>query len=164
MNSRTYFNEIIRNIKHHGSVADFRIKGKTLYRQYRDAVQLINFQGSQSNTADVLKFTVNLGIYLQPLAILDEDPETTTNILKAHWSRRIGSYKDDGIDYWWTVQSESQVQSVSYEVIQILEQSAIPAMNGLSSTAALCAIWKRGDHPGIYERQRQRFLELLCGE
>jgi hypothetical protein len=107
MSSKDFFSKIIRNVKHHQSFADFKIKGKTLYRQYRDAIQLINFQGSQSNTADVLKFTVNLGIYLQPLAILDEDSETTTNILNAHWSRRIGSYRDDGVDYWWTVQSDS---------------------------------------------------------
>lgn len=164
MDLKAYSNQIVRNVKHHPNVAGFRIKGKTLYRHYGDAIQLINFQGSGSNTVDIMKFTINLGIYLPSLAVLDEDPEMTTDILKAHWRSRIGSYMGDGTDYWWKVESEMQLRPISDEIVQVLEHSAIPAMNELSSVDALCAVWKRGEHPGIGKNQRTRFIELLCGE
>jgi hypothetical protein len=162
MNLTKCSNEIVRIVKHSLKSSDFRTRGKTLYRQYGDVIQMINFQSSASNTPEVMKFTINLGIYLKPLALLDEDPEMTTDIHKCHWGDRIGSYMGGGTDYWWTIRSETQIGAVSSEIAQILDDSAITALNELSSADALCVIWKKGGHPGIYEFQRERYLELLC--
>ncbi|AQR72425.1 hypothetical protein BXU08_00960 [Sphingomonas sp. LM7] len=144
--------------------AGFTKRGTSFRRKYDDNIAIIDFQKSTDNSAQALKFTINLGVISSKL-LSRWDPEklpSKQTVWEAPLRERIGTLAY-GEDRWWTVTSNEPVSAIENEVTNLIETCAVPFLDQHQSDNALIAMWKRGNSPGLTEGQRVRNLSLLEG-
>ena len=97
---------------------------------------LIGIQKSMYSDSLSLKFTVNL--YVVPKEqwekVKDErnyfPVKPTANVSWGiGWSKRIGNLLPENLDYWWSLDSETDLNNLANEVIDTICNKAVPAMN-----------------------------------
>jgi len=145
---------MLRPLGFEGSRASFS-------RVSEDVVHLIDVQGSRANTAGDARFTVNVGVFASELVYPDVRDETKPSISVAHWRTRLGFLSPESTDLWWSVRDTVEAQSVAAEMVSCVTAYALPALAKLPNLAALVALWRSGNSPGITEHQRQEYLTRL---
>jgi hypothetical protein len=140
---------------------DFRRKGNTFARQTDSVTQIINIQRSRSSTSSALIVTINVGVYLGPLGIALGDAETTDDVWECHWQQRLGNLMPVHNDKWWTITTEDGARSAMREIMEMINEYALPALATVDSTDKLVQLWQSGISPGLTEIQAQRYLNAL---
>jgi hypothetical protein len=122
---------------------------------------LIEFQRSVSNSSEILKFTVNLGVVCGEL--LDRGPSGIQNsrMTDAHLSERIGFLLPQRNDKWWEMTGSTDRALLVEEVVRLLVEEGVPYVRRHIDTKALMALWESGQSPGITSRERFRLLSKL---
>lgn len=137
-------------------------RGASFRRKYGNNIAIADFQKSSESSADVLRFTINLGIV--SAKILEKwDPEkdpAKQSIWDAHLRVRLGELVY-GKDHWWVIASNETGAEVGEEVATLVETEAVPFLDKHHSDLALIALWKSGKSPGLTEGQRDRNLAML---
>lgn len=105
--------------------------------------------------------TVNLGVFLKPLAIKLGDEIKSPNVSDCHWRQRIGNIMPNGFDKWWEVSNTKEANQASHDIVTMLTDWGIPVLDNLSSLEKVIALWKDGISPGVTEGLRQRYLAIL---
>jgi uncharacterized protein DUF4304 len=127
----------------------FRKKGSTFVKECGDDVVLeVNLQKSTSSTSTGLRATVNLRVYSRTLTramgySLDypADPHR-------HWEERIGKLMPEQSDRWWTLETSPTAVQAGKEMADALFRYGLPALDAVSSTEKLRALWLlRGGQP-----------------
>lgn len=138
----------------------FRKKGMLFFSDVNDVVLFIQLQASRTSTKDMLKATVNLGIFSRTVAERvgnTHDP----NIYEAHWRERIGFFMTLPRDKWWRIHNEAEAKRCASEITNVLANRVLPEMQSLASTERLRSLWEAGKGPGLSNFQRTQNLNAL---
>src|SRR5205823_2772907 len=132
-------------LKPHG----FRKKGATFVKDGDDVVLIVQLQKSRSSTATHVKATVNLSAYSRSLTRALGYPLEYPHDPRIHWQVRLGGVMPGGQDRWWEAREERGTSRAGEEIAQALTHYGLPALDGVSTTPKLVALWQAGRHPGI---------------
>jgi len=146
-------------LKPHG----FQKRGRTFVADGEGVTLLVNLQSSTSSTEDELLATINLAVHLPRLAERTGAGKETLSksVWDSHWSRRIGHLMEHQQDYWWRISDDEQAERAGNHMANILRRDGLPALLEVAAIDKLKTLWEQGQSPGLTERQRDRYLELL---
>jgi len=96
----------------------FRKSSRTFRRGFDHCVQITNIQGSWTNYGDQGQFTMNLAVYFPEAAELHGLYSITNHptISDCMIGVRIGRLMPVKRDYWWEVDSESNLDEISSDI------------------------------------------------
>ena len=144
------YKELVKKIKVKLKPIGFLLKGDTFYIKKDNNWGLINFQKSR----DSPKFTINIGI---SSTILRENREGISTekpfVEDCHWRKRIGFFLAVNKDYWWDLDSYTNIEFLYDEMIKIVEDIAIPVIDQHISDKSLESEWLQGKGAGLTEFQ-----------
>jgi hypothetical protein len=106
----------------------FKKRGRNFFRESEDRVDVLNVQSSRWNSGESGSFTINLGVYLPAIADLSEAlpvrglPKEYECTLR----ERIGSLMPCNRDYWWAIESGSNLEVIASEIAATVEVHALP--------------------------------------
>lgn len=97
---------------------------------------LVGFQGSKFNTAEAMKFTVNLKVVRRDTwrdayadkPYIGKTPSANVHAGNFEWAHRIGKLMPADSDLWWSLRSGQDTGSIAADVIEALSVYGIPAM------------------------------------
>jgi len=137
----------------------FNKKGNGYTHQQNDITYYIETQGSRHSTSDNLVVTVNIGLTSSQIFSLWDIslPEAK----QRHWEKRIGTFTSPRNDKWWEIKTEAEALNAAGEITAILELKVLPEILAIRSTQDLEDLWKQGKSPGITDKLRLEFLQLL---
>jgi hypothetical protein len=106
-------------------------KGRTFYRALEHCILLVNIQGSQWNSVDSARFTLNLAAHFPEgkEKIGGRLPAKLPTINKVPMQARIGVLMPKNQDHWWELSSASEVDRVSGEVLKAWQDFGRPWMD-----------------------------------
>lgn len=129
-----------------GSIVHQRLLKDLGYRKTRlnwvrsdEWVQVINIQLSSWNDAGDAQFTVNLGLFIEPLHIASGARPVSKNLKEYECDvrERIGELMPTKTDQWWRVKRESDPDRIANELISNLERHALPWLGKMNSYEAV---------------------------
>lgn len=135
--------------------------GSTFRLRNPDTISIVSLQSSNSSSSSLVKVTVNLGVHIPAL----QDPQRTEknrSISSCHWRQRIGSLMPEKNDVWWSIQTPEEASSVATAITRAVEQFGLPAVEQVSTVAALKQLWESGHGPGLTEVERVQCLHGLA--
>lgn len=96
----------------------------------------LGFQSSVSNSAERVKFTVNLLVSDKDAwtrsrderPYLPEVPSPNVSYGQPVWWERIGALMPSGRDQWWTITNPRVASNVALEVVAAVRDFALPAL------------------------------------
>lgn len=142
----------------------FSRKATTFRRELGEVMHLVEVQKSRRSSASTVVFTVNLGVAsLRLLRRAEKDPVQWAWDA-CHWRERLGDVAGAGSDVWWSISDEASAAAASSQVTQWLAASGLPALDALSTDAALRDLWLSDRSPGLTEGQRLVSLADLLRE
>lgn len=156
------FETMIKSIAPILSEFGFSRKKHLFYSKPNGNWKIIHFQKSLSSTADVVIFTIELGIASAKLfEFFGRKISGPPKIEDCHWRQRIGFLLPDHKDYWWTIKSWEEASGLIDPLTETLVTLAIPELNALQSDLALRDHWASGNSGGLTEVQRLITLSTL---
>jgi hypothetical protein len=141
--------------------AGFKRRGQLFERSVGDVVHLVQLQKSRSSSADALRATVNLAIWVPALAPIRAGIRDAPSEPGAQWRERLGFTMPQRRDLWWDVRSEAEAEQVAADIAASLQSYGLPRLDAVRSSEELENLWRKGLGPGLTEHQRRRFLEQL---
>ena len=146
--------------------AGFKRKGPHLHRKVGELFHAIHFQASQWGTSAEGKFTVNL-IVTSPVLYTEwmgrPFPANPASALFPV-QMRIGSLMPERCDYWWRVDSESDVSSLAMQVANEIEHYAIQFFTSYESNEAFLVQLRQGICPGCTAPQAAVVHALVAND
>jgi len=136
--------------------AGFRKKGTHFARDIADVVHLVTLQSSVGSTADAVRVTVNLGVWVPAL-----EGDAIPDIWSAHWRERLGFVMPDKRDVWWDAASEGEARVVADRIANAVRDFGLPALSRLANRRALLDLWRTGSSPGLTEVFAERLMKRL---
>lgn len=132
------------------AAAGFKRKGFHLHRKAGELFHAIQFQASRWGSTAEGKFTVNLIVTSPDLYKEWIGRPFPLNPASALFpiQRRIGSLMPQRSDYWWTVDSDTDISSLATKVAETIENSAIRFFADYESNEALLSQLRKGICPG----------------
>ena len=157
------FKEIITALNPFFKQNGFTKKGNTYYLEVNKNYGLVNFQKSRESTKDLIKFTINFGIYSNFLGQLEYD---YNNLLKpefdqCQWQARVGTFMSGSDDYWWSVNLSDDLNNVTNNVMDIVRNNIMPEMYKRLSDDGLINCWMNETFAGTTEIGRFKYLTTL---
>lgn len=157
------FAEIIKAVHPVLKQAGYTKQGSKFRKLFCPNVALIQFQRSRYNDKYDIRFTINISIIsaalMQYLGALEDLKKASE--WHGHLRQRIGSFDPLATDKWWKLDDNSDAQSISKEVVQLVTDCAIPFISDHSTDEQLLAYWKSGKAAGTTEFQREQFVAIL---
>jgi hypothetical protein len=123
------------------------------------SVAVVEFQKSMDNTAERLRFTINLAIVCDGLRP-SETPLERVHSYEGQLVERIGWLLPNRGDKWWELTAATNVEAIATEVSRLIEEKAIPYLLPYLDIEALIALWESGEGPGLTDFQRLQYLEM----
>ncbi|MPS29666.1 MAG: DUF4304 domain-containing protein [Alcaligenaceae bacterium] len=136
-------------------------RGSSLRKEMDGNVAVIEFQKSSKSSADVILFTINVGIICGRLLEAERSLPKKVGIVDAHIRQRIGMLLPDRSDKWWTIEPRSDAGSLVEEISRLIERDVVPYLDRYLDDKALVALWESGQSPGLTEIQRLKYLTRL---
>lgn len=117
--------------------------------------RIINIQLSRWNSADDVQFTLNFGLFIQPLHQLAERPTPTGALREPDCivRSRYGSLTPSRLDHWWKVTPQTDVPEVIRDVTGALVTYGLPWLNSLTDYSSVAV---------EFERQKDTFMASLA--
>jgi hypothetical protein len=130
------------------------------------SVGLIEFQSSDRSTKEKLIFTVNLGVYLRPIARFFHPAavKDRPRIGDCHWRERLGYLLPERGDKWWNVESLQELDRSISEIHLGLTEYGLPQLLRYLDPAELRDEWLSGRSPGLTDTQRLLNVSVLVQE
>jgi hypothetical protein len=113
----------------------FRKSGMNWTRQADSgAILAMRIQGSQGNTTDLARFTLNLGVYFPGIvAVLGRPDVPSPREIDCHIRERA-SFLRDGTDSWWTVVSDLEADVAGEDLVVAVKRYGLPWLMRVSET------------------------------
>ncbi len=115
---------------------------------------IISFQKSKEANPNEFVFTINLGVVSNSIITYLGDKVDKPNILDCHWKQRIGYLLSSKSDFWWKIDSTTNLDILTSEIINILETAAIPEIYKHISDESLEKMWLSNEYGGLTELER----------
>lgn len=141
----------------------FSKKGNSFYLEAGKNYGIVNFQKSRESTKDIIKFTINFGIYSDVLGQLQYDYNSSAKpeVEQCHWQSRIGSFMPGSPDYWWYVNASDNLSNITSNVMEAVQSIVMPEINKRLSDEGLINSWMNDSHAGTTEIGRFKYLTTL---
>jgi hypothetical protein len=159
MASKEYKKIILDKIHERLKPRGFKKSGGNFTKTTGDMTYFVNIQSSRESTAETLKTTVNLEIASMTIAKIEDDLLPIK--YRRHWTERIGFFLDRPSDKWWTVFNEEEAEKASKEIVDIIEKKVLVEFERLKTTTDLVNLWKNDKCPGLTDKQRLKYLQLM---
>lgn len=106
----------------------FKKKGRNFHREHTNRIDVINVQASLYNNASSAEFTVNVGVYYPSIAELSGalPVKGAPKEYDCTIQSRIGSVREDGRDFWWTIGPSSADSAVAKDLANNVRDYCIP--------------------------------------
>jgi len=103
-------------------------KGSTYYLALDHCVLLVNIQGSQWNSGDSARFTLNLAIHFPEASekIGGRLPSPPPKLHKVPMQARIGILMPKNHDHWWELSTGTPVDAAAAEVLKAFQDCGQP--------------------------------------
>lgn len=139
----------------------FKKKGREYHLAGQDFFNVVAFQSSQSNTRDLAKFTLNLGVSLPTVEKLlgRSQVRGVPKECECTLRTRIGSLLSPPQDKWWMAEPNSDVGALAASVLhdwEVLAKPWLEAHRDLRKARSLMEYW------GMFEQSVA--VSLLLGE
>jgi hypothetical protein len=136
----------------------FERRGLTFVRRAADGfVSMIELQPSRKSTQEQLLFVINFGVIVPSLFLGDD--LTKPEYGGCHWGGRVSD--KDGVEIWWPVRADDDVEQLAARVTTLMEQEVLPALEAKQREEDLIALWETGRSPNLVDSQRLLFLGML---
>jgi len=133
-------------------------------RQVDNLLHLIELQRSVGSSSRAIRFRINYGVLSVRVAEFFGAATSelrSYDVQSSHWIDRAGPQDDPSGDGWWEVGVVGDLPEVASDVLHVLNQVVLPALDQLSSEDGLLQLWRGGRGPGITEAQRLANLAAL---
>lgn len=93
--------------------------GRTFYSLGESRTTIVNVQASKSNLGEEGTFAINLGVYIPDVAKITNALPFTGRFPKEYdctIRQRLGMLMTDGKDYWWSVNSTTDIDALAKDV------------------------------------------------
>ena len=123
----------------------------------------MGLQSSVKSDANRKIITFNVGVSSERLLQFLSRPPVRTKLVinDCHWCERLGFLIPDRHDKWWQVGPETDLEQLGAELVDCLENYAIPALEKYATDEALRDLWLSGESPGLTNEGRLSNLALL---
>ena len=160
------FKELITSLTPLLKQMGFNKKANSFYLEVNKNYGVVNFQKSRESTKDLVKFTINFGVYSDVLGKLEYDYYNSVkpDIEQCHWHSRVGNFMPDGSDYWWTVNISDDLNNINTNVVNVVQNVIIPQINKRLSDEGLIYCWMNETFAGTTEIGRFKYLTTLLKE
>lgn len=157
------FKELIKALTPSFKSIGLSKKGNSFYLESGKNYGVVNFQKSRESTTEIVKFTINFGVYSDVLGQLEYDYNNSgkPEFEQCHWQARIGSFMPNSPDFWWSVDSSAVLHDVVYNVMQMIESIIVPEINKRLSDEGLITCWINDNYVGTTEIGRFKNLTIL---
>ncbi|NJM24454.1 MAG: DUF4304 domain-containing protein [Bacteroidia bacterium] len=141
----------------------FHKKGNTFYLEANRNYGVVTFQKSREASRDIVKFTINFGIYSD---VLGQSQYGNWNHLKpeveqCHWQSRVGSFMPGSPDYWWNLKTSDTLSNITSSVIEVVQNIVVPQLSKRLSDEGLTSSWMNEGYAGTTEIGRFKYLTTL---
>lgn len=158
------FKELIKALTPLLKQIGFNKKGHNFYVEVDKNYGVINFQKSRDSTKEAIKFTINFGVYSNVLGqVLDYDYNNLTipDFYQCQWEVRVGEFMPGSPDYWWQVNFSDDLSSITYNVMEAVQNIIVPEINKRLSDEGLINCWMNESYTGTTEIGRFKNLTIL---
>jgi len=152
--------ESAKSIAHLG----FKRNGLKISKCLDGNCALIEFQKSRDNTADRIKFTINLAVICGKLLELFQPPLEKAGSADSHFWNRSGGLLGGEPDKWWELTPSTNEKVLMNEISSLVREKAAPYVLQYVRSDALIQLWKSGKSPGLTHKQRLQYLKRLEGD
>ncbi|MBT2559830.1 DUF4304 domain-containing protein [Pedobacter sp. ISL-68] len=156
------FKELIKQISPFLKQMKFVKKRNTFYLKSDKNFGIINFQKSRESTNDLVRLTINFGIYSDILGEMDNVFDGShPDVEDCHWSARVGAFMPGMPDYWREIGVSDDLTNVTLDVIASIQNLILPEINKRLSDEDLINNWINRDFTGTTEIGRFKYLTTL---
>jgi len=157
------FEELIKALTPILKPMGFSKKGNSFYLEAGKNYGVVNFQKSRESTKDVVKFTINFGIYSDVLGQLQYGFNSTAKpeVERCHWQARVGIFMPGIPDYWWNVSTSGNLSGITSNVMGTVQSIMVPEINKRLSDDGLINSWMNESYAGTTEIGRFKYLTTL---
>jgi len=159
-----FFKELIKALAPLFKQMGFNKKGNNFYLKAGKNYGVVNFQKSRDCTKEVIKFTINFGVYSDVLGqALDfaYNNLTKPDVWQCQWRSRVGSFMPGSPDYWWKVNVLDDFNTILSSVTEAIQNIVVPELNKRLSDESLINNWLNDDWGGATEIGRFEYLTTL---
>lgn len=138
-------------------------KGNSFYLEAGKNYGVVNFQKSRESTKDVIKFTINFGIYSDILGQLQYGYNSSAKpeVEQCHWEARVGDFMPGSPDYWWNASTSDNLSGITSNVMKTVQGIIMPEINKRLSDEGLLTSWMNDSYAGTTEIGRFKYLTTL---
>lgn len=157
------FKELIKSLTPTLKSMGFSKKGNTFYLEEGKNYGIVNFQKSRESTKDVVKFTINFGIYSDVLGQLQYGYNSSTKpeVEQCHWEARVGSFMPGSPNFWWNASTSDNLSDIASDVMETVQSIVMPEINKRLSDEGLINNWINEGYAGTTEIGRFKYLTKL---
>ncbi|AZA75188.1 DUF4304 domain-containing protein [Chryseobacterium indoltheticum] len=157
------FKELIKKLTPFLKSLGFSKKGNSFHLELDKNYGIINFQKSRESTEDVLKFTINFGIYSNVLGQSEYDYNNLSKpeIEQCQWNSRVGAFMPNSPDYWWIINFTDDLNTYTQDLVDNIQNIIIPEINKRLSDEGLINSWLNENNAGTTEIGRFKYLTTL---
>jgi len=155
------FRYIVNNSCINAVQLGFRRQGFILRRLSGQAIGVIQFQRSRTNTERKLSFTIELAIVVRTLRDQSEAKLDRVSCTDGHLRQRIGMLLPEKTDKWWEADSSTELAILADEISSLISDVAVPYVERYLDLYALVELWELQQSPGLTAIQRASYLDQL---
>ncbi|MFN8359680.1 MAG: DUF4304 domain-containing protein [Candidatus Kapaibacterium sp.] len=158
------FNELIKILTPHLKQIGFSKKRYTFYLEVDKNYGVVNFQKSRESTKEVIKFSINFGVYSNTLRQLDywtRDLVKPDEVDQCHWHSRVSSFMPRSSGPWLNVVISDDLNSKATFVMELIQSIILPEINKRLSDEGLINCWMNKEYTGTTELGRFKNLTTL---
>jgi hypothetical protein len=157
------FKELIKALTPVLKSMGFSKKGNSFYLEAGKNYGVVNFQKSRESTKDVIKFTINFGIYSDVLGQLQHDYNSSAKpeVEQCHWEARVGNFMPGSPDYWWNASTSDNLNGITSNLMETVQSIIMPEINNRLSDEGLINSWMNDSYAGTTEIGRFKYLTTL---
>lgn len=157
------FKELIKAITPLLKQMGLNKKGNNFYVETGKNHGIVSFQKSRESTKDVVKFTINFGVYSDVLGRLQSgySHPVKPEVEQCHWQSRVGSFMPGSPDYWWNVNISDTLSNITADVMEAVQNIVVPQLNKRLSEEGLINSWMNESYAGTTEIGKFKYLTTL---
>ena len=137
------FKELINALAPSLKQVGFNKKGNSFYLESGKNYGVINFQKSRDCTREVIKFTINFGVYSNVLAknAWYYNNSAKPEVELCHWLARVGDFMLGSPDFWWIINISDDLSRITSNVMETIRSIVMPEINKHLSDEDLIKCW-----------------------
>lgn len=157
------FKEIIKEVNSPFKQMGFIKKGNSFYLEAYKNFGVINFQKSRESTKEVIKFTINFGVYSDVLGQMQYGYNSSVKpeVEQCHWEARVGDFMAGSPDYWFEVKVSDNLNFVASNVMEIVKNIVMPEINKRLNDEGLMSCWMNEAFAGTTEIDKFKYVTTL---